>query len=858
MTSNYKQALISSTDKLQDETWSNTPQSAKAFYAWNLFCTTNQNIILCYANEEEALLSYKQLLLYSNNNINTILHLPAIDTNPYDRTSPSANNLSSRVEVFSKLANEHSNKIVVTTAKNLLTKIPPIKTFHNSVLTINTGDQYDIKYITESLINKGFTRMASAVDSSEFAVRGEILDLVTVNNSGYRINFGWDKIDNIRQYDTYSQLSSSSIDSVTISSAHETLLNEQTIDQFKKSFLGIFGANHINSKLYQSVINGTKCHGYEHLTPLFYKEMTTLINYLGNPKIIYDNYCLQSMIEHESSYHEVYKARLLENKADLESFYYAIEPELLIKPYEKIKQLLANEHFCFDKLNTSEALPKAPNIASIAQMQQKTEVSILSDILSENRSLIPIIFCNSKISRDRIASLLTNYDLTPYNITKFNEARKHLISLVTCPLEHGFFSKKHLFISEQDLLGNKFAPKKISSKKKLINLLTELDNISEGELIVHKEHGIGRFEKIETMKVENIEHDCLKIIYANNDILYLPVENIDQFKKYGGDETPLDKLGHIGWQKRKAKLKNRIRDIAKQLIEITAKRELTRVSEIYFETHSYNKFCKEFPYSETKDQLSAIDDIKSDLLSGRLMDRLICGDVGFGKTEVAMRAAFMITHDTHEDKPQIAIISPTTILCKQHYKNFTSRFKGTQVGVAQLSRLVKPAEIRKNKAALENGDVQIITGTHALLASNIKFKNLKMVIIDEEQHFGVVQKEKLKQLKAGIHVLSLSATPIPRTLQMSMVGIKDLSLISTPPVDRLPVRTNITPYDSIIIRDALIRERSRGGLSFYVAPRIQDLDWISQELDKIVPELNYKIAHGQMKPADIDQIMNEF
>ena len=349
-----------------------------------------------------------------------------------------------------------------------------------------------------------------------------------------------------------------------------------------------------------------------------------------------------------------------------------------------------------------------------------------------------------------------------------------------------------------------------------------------------------------------------KISYLNNDILYLPVENIDLITKYGGDEAELDKLGGVNWQKRKARLKNRIKDIAAHLMKTTAERELRKAVPVNFDSELYTVFCNQFPYSETEDQLTAIEDIEGDLKSGKLADRLICGDVGFGKTEVAMRAAFMAVFDIEDHFPQVVVISPTTILCRQHYQSFLERFKKLDVNIVQLSRLVSAKEAKQVKKEIEDGKANIIIGTQALLAKDIKFKNLKLLIVDEEQHFGVNQKEHLKALKADIHVLSLSATPIPRTLQMSMSGIRDLSLITTPPIDRLPVRTTVMPFDGVIIRDALMRERFRGGKSFYVVPRIKEIDWVVKKLEEYVPELTFKVAHGQMSSSDLDKVMNEF
>ncbi|RTK92639.1 MAG: transcription-repair coupling factor [Rickettsiales bacterium] len=835
------------------------PLTAKGFYTWQRFVKNKKNILLCCSDEESSHSLYKQLKFFDTAQQNNILYFPSLDTIPYDRVSPNAKILSLRARVLTELATKTIPKIIVTSAHNLILKIPPPSVFKDSTLNIEVGSKIDIENIILFLVKNGFTRSSSAVESSEFAVRGEILDIVTTSNNGYRLNFGWNEVESIREYDTYSQISTKLIDNLLLSSASETLLNTETINIFKNNFLQIFGVNHIDSALYKSVTEGLKFHGFEHLTPLFYKEMALIFDYLGDHEIIYDDLCIQSILEYEHAYDDFYESRLISNKASPESFYYAIPPDRIINNSDDAKATLNSSNSI---LLTSGASPDFLAINDqfqLAKLEQKTEFDKFFDIIVEHRKKIPVIFCSSKNSLERIKNIIKNYDYTSLEIDNFSNLKKNYINLAVAPLSGSFICDKYLLISEANLLGNQFITQaQKSSKKKLAKILTELDNITEGQLIVHKEHGIGRFENIETIHVDGIAHDCIKITYANNDILYLPVENISQFKKYGGDEAVLDKLGSAQWQNRKAKLKNRIKDIAAQLLKITAQRMLATTTAVNFEQSTYEQFCKKFPYSETDDQVAAIEDIKSDLESGRFMDRLICGDVGFGKTEVAMRAAFMVACDINDDRPQIAIIAPTTILCKQHYKNFLERFEKTGLKIAQLSRLVKPNVARLNKAELESGEINIIIGTHALLARDIKFNNLKMIIIDEEQRFGVIQKERLKQLKAGVHVLSLSATPIPRTLQMSMVGIKDLSLIATPPIERLPVRTNILPFDAVIIRDALMRERFRGGLSFYVAPRIKDLEWVAAQLDKIVPELTYKIAHGQMNPSLIDNLMNEF
>ncbi|TKW75510.1 MAG: DEAD/DEAH box helicase, partial [Bradyrhizobium icense] len=381
-------------------------------------------------------------------------------------------------------------------------------------------------------------------------------------------------------------------------------------------------------------------------------------------------------------------------------------------------------------------------------------------------------------------------------------------------------------------------------------------SLSAGDIVVHVDHGIGRFVGLQTLEVSGAPHDCLELHYANETKLFLPVENIELLSRYGSDETKveLDKLGGSGWQARKAKLKNRIREIAGELIKIAAERMLHEAPKFPVQPHVYDEFCARFPYEETEDQLNAINATLKDLENGRPMDRLICGDVGFGKTEVALRAAFA----TALDGKQVAVVVPTTLLARQHSKTFSDRFRGFPVNVAQASRLIPAKELNQVKKDLAEGKVDIVVGTHALLGKSIKFRDLGLLIIDEEQHFGVGHKERLKQLRAQVHVLTLSATPIPRTLQLALTGVRELSIIASPPVDRLAVRTFVAPHDPLMIREALLRERYRGGQAFYVVPRIEDLAGVKDFLDKNVPEMKVAVAHGQMGPTVIEDIMSAF
>ncbi|MEY3197165.1 MAG: transcription-repair-coupling factor, partial [Pseudomonadota bacterium] len=594
--------------------------------------------------------------------------------------------------------------------------------------------------------------------------------------------------------------------------------------------------------LYLGVMNSIPQPGMEHLIPLFYEKMECITDYLKKPTIISLQNLNDGIRNELEAINDFYEARIDSNKLTSNQFY----PTL---PVEE-KYFLSKKFEAQDYSDKNYDNPVMDFYAESLKMQIPVG-DLIRDFLKTTTKKI-IICCWSLSGIEKIKQLLKLSDVESQSINLITEV-KSSINLLQLPLEKSFESQEFLFIRQQDVIGLKRPSSSSASSKKLKNIIHELETLSEGELIVHSEHGIGQFMGIETIEVLSMRHDCMKIIYAGGDKLYIPVENLEAIKKYGFSDVPLDKLGGVQWQKRKAKLKNRIGEVAEALIKVAAQRKLLRSVPI-FKNEEYEKFCAKFPYTETDDQLNAISDIENDLLEKHPMDRLICGDVGFGKTEVAMRAACLVA-TAHK---QVAIVAPTTILVRQHYTSFIERFLGMNIRIAQISRLTPKSEISKIKEDLANGKIDIVIGTHGLFANDIRFNDLGMLIIDEEQQFGVLQKEKLKKLKASTHSLSLSATPIPRTLQMSMIGIRDLSLITTPPIDRLPIRTFVTPYDQTVVRDALLREHARGGATFYVCPRISDLDDIAKTLDKIVPGLKYVIAHGQMPAQDIDEIMGDF
>ncbi|MEL7203705.1 MAG: transcription-repair coupling factor, partial [Pseudomonadota bacterium] len=495
---------------------------------------------------------------------------------------------------------------------------------------------------------------------------------------------------------------------------------------------------------------------------------------------------------------------------------------------------------------------------NFAPERQQESVSLFGALKAHIEAKIssePVVIASySEGARERLEGLVEDEGLigavTVRDVTGVGKTGLHL---TVWGLEAGFEAPGLTVLSEQDILGDRLirTPKK---RRRAENFLTETQSLSPGDLVVHVDHGIGRYHGLEVITVAGAAHECLHLEYAERSKLYLPVENIELLSRYGHEEGLLDRLGGGAWQSKKAKLKERIREMADRLIRIAAERALRKGPILEAEHHAWEAFSARFPYQETDDQLRAIDDVLTDLQAGMPMDRLVCGDVGFGKTEVAMRAAFVAAMQGY----QVAVIAPTTLLARQHFQSFSERFRGFPISVRPLSRFVSTADANATREAMSRGQVDIVVGTHALLAKGVRFANLGLLVIDEEQRFGVSHKERLKQIRSDVHVLTLTATPIPRTLQLSLSGVRDLSIIGTPPIDRLSIRTYISEFDTVTIREALLREHYRGGQSFFVVPRIKDLPEIEEFLTTQVPEVNYVVAHGQMAAGELDQRMNAF
>ncbi|HEX8373739.1 MAG TPA: DEAD/DEAH box helicase, partial [Geminicoccaceae bacterium] len=470
----------------------------------------------------------------------------------------------------------------------------------------------------------------------------------------------------------------------------------------------------------------------------------------------------------------------------------------------------------------------------------------------------PLIAAYTEGTLERTRQVLADHGFDALTkVSSWAEAAKSpTATIAVLPLERGAVAPGIHVLGEHDLLGDRLTSAARKRARRADKFIQDVTALSPGDFVVHAEHGIARFEGLETLQVGGAPHDCLKLLYAGNDRLFVPVESLEILSRYGtaDQEVVLDRLGGAGWQNRKARVKQRIRELAEELIKLAAERQTRKGAVLELPPGAYDEFAARFPYEETDDQLAAIEAVLEDMGSGRPMDRLVCGDVGFGKTEVAIRAAFVAAMSGK----QVALRAPTTLLVRQHYKVFSQRFEGLPVRVAQLSRFVPAKETKEVKADIAAGKVDIVVGTHALLAKDVEFRNLGLVVVDEEQHFGVQHKERLKQLRAEVHVLTMTATPIPRTLHMALGGMRDLSIIATPPVDRLAVRTFVMPADPVVLREAIMREHYRGGQSFYVCPRVADQPRLAQDLAKLVPEVKVGVANGQMAARDLERVMGEF
>ena len=799
-----------------------------------------------------------------------VIEFPAWDSLPYDRASPALSISAKRLAALHRLqAGKAKAQLVVTTANAVLQRVLTPFRIRESVREFKPGAEIGRESLGALLQRQGYGRTDTVIDKGEYAVRGSIVDIFPSGmDEALRLDFFGDELESLRTFDPNTQMSTGRLDSHLLLPASEALLDDDSIKRFRSRYREMFGANATQDPLYEAVSEGRRLAGMEHWLPLFEDKLATLFDHLGKDDlVVIDQAALAAADERVkdiSDYHDQRKAITGQAKGN----YRPLAPDALYLSDTEFREALAaapaHRATAFDE-------PESDGVVGFGFRSgrdfapERARGDNVYPILAEHLAKLakdgkrPLLAAYSKGSRSRIASILEEAG-TPVQLAEtWQEAlglsAKGKPAAMILPVEASFANNEMELLTEQDILGDRLVRRK-KKRKDADAFLAELQALSVGDLIVHTEHGIGKYLGLEPIAVGKSKHDCVQLEYKGGDKLFIPVENIDVLSRYGSSEEAvmLDRLGGEAWQKRRARLKERIREIAGELMQVAAQRALKKAPVLEVEDGSYNQFLDRFPWEETDDQERAIEDVLRDLESGKPMDRLVCGDVGFGKTEVALRAAFVAAMNGQ----QVAVVAPTTLLARQHFENFSNRFKGFPLKVGRLSRLVSAKEIKETREGLESGQVDIVVGTHAILSKQTKFKELGLVIVDEEQRFGVTHKEKLKQLRADVHMLTLTATPIPRTLQMAMTGLRELSTIQTPPVDRLAVRTYVMEWDDMVMREALLREHHRGGQSFIVVPRISDMEQISDWLHENVPEVKFVAAHGQMSAGEIEERMSAF
>ena len=797
-----------------------------------------------------------------------VVEFPAWDCLPYDRLSPTSAVSAERMAALTQLAWRKAKGqplLVVTTIAAAMQRTPPREVTTSAGFDAVVGQDLDQPALETYFTTNGYMRASTVNERGEYAVRGGVIDVFPPGfDEPVRLDMFGSELESIRTFDPATQRSTGQRKRVALSPVSEALLDAETISRFRTGYLGLFGAGG-DDPLYVAVSEGARRQGIEHWLPLLYPRLETLFDYLPDDAAVFlDNQVEPARSERWALAADAYEARREAAKTKGGAANRALPPDRLYLPAEDWNSTLAGRNVRrltpFDtagedaggRLGRTFAAERAQDSVNLFEAVAKHAEALKG----EGRR---VLFASwSEGSSERLSIMLADHGLDHVVAVRdwadVQTAPKDLYLRAVLPVEHGFVTDEVAVISETDMLGDRLArPKR---KRRASNFLAEASALTTGDLVVHLDHGIGRYEGLKTLEIQEAPHDCLELLYAGDSKLYLPVENIDLLTRYGtdSDDVQLDRLGGAAWQGRKAKAKARLREMAEGLIALAAKRALRTSDAITPPQGLFDEFCARFPYEETDDQLNAIGDVLEDLGKGTPMDRLICGDVGFGKTEVALRAAFVVAMTGQ----QVAVVCPTTLLARQHFKTFSERFAGWPIKVRHLSRMVTAKDAAETRAGLKDGTFEIVVGTHAVLSEQVGFKDLGLVIVDEEQHFGVKHKEKLKSLRADVHLLTLTATPIPRTLQMALSGIREMSIIATPPVDRLAVRTYVTPWDPVLIREALLREKYRGGQAFYVCPRLSDLPDIERFLREQVPEIKFVVGHGQMSPTQLEDVMSAF
>jgi len=869
------------------KTWTNLQGSSASLAIYHGACNAESPVLLLTHDTPSAIKIEQELKSLNTDNALSICLFPDWETLPYDTFSPHQDIISQRLATLYQLSRMEKG-IVIVPVCTLLQRIAPKKYLDLNSLLIKKGDKKDLHQLRQELEASGYRAVDQVMEHGEFCARGAIIDLFPMGSkSPFRLDFFDDEIDEIRLFDPESQRSSDKVEGIDLLPAHEFPTDKAGTNLFRSQYREMFSGNIPKESVYHQVSNGILPAGIEYYLPLFFDETNTLCDYLSeNTLVIISGDIDKAQTQFWSDAQFRYEDRKYDTSRPLlapeKLFLNSEELYSALKPYDRItlkaqEQATNNES---DTVNEGNNTPTKsgtvhfdvntlPDLTVDHKLKQPFE--LLTQFIESKETPNKILFiAESQGRRESVLDLLQRDNIKPQvfsTIDDFIESDE-TIGITVNALTHGFIfqskgtAKKNAIalITESELLGDRVQQTRRRNKQKDVQadaLFKNLAELSIGQPVVHIDHGIGRYSGLETLETGGITTEFLMLTYANESKLYVPVGSLHLISRYSGtdaEHAPLHKLGTDSWSKAKKKAAEKVKDVAAELLDIYAKRANNHGHTFKRDKNDYRAFADSFGFEETLDQEQAINAVVSDMLSPKTMDRLVCGDVGFGKTEVAMRAAFIAVNDSK----QTAILVPTTLLAQQHYENFRDRFANWPVSIEVLSRFKTAKEQNAVIAKVESGEIDILIGTHKLLQNSIKYKNLGLLIVDEEHRFGVKQKEKIKQLRSNVDILTLTATPIPRTLNMAMGGMRDLSIIATPPAKRLAVKTFVRQREDALIRESILRETLRGGQVYFLHNNVDTIDKTAADIQTLVPEARIIVAHGQMRERELERIMSDF
>ena len=845
-------------------TWANLDQTASA-YAIASAAKENSKPLLVIApdsNRANSLEEELNFFLGGNSSIE-IMHFPDWEILPYDAFSPHQDIVSQRLETLYRLPRcQHS--ILIISITTLLHRMSPRSYLESNCLMISRGDTFLLEQRRQQLEQSGYRCVDTVYEHGEFAIRGALMDIFPMGaDQPYRIDLFDDEIDTLRAFDPETQRSTEQVDSIELLPGHEFPMDKAARDQFRSRFRDTFDVDYRECPIYQDIGQGMASPGIEYYLPLFFEQTATLLNHLPEQTIVVQCQGVQDALQHFwKDVNDRYENRKVDPLRPL------LPPHQVMMPPEEFNAKLMD--YGKARLETAEVQAKQGryNLCRVP-LPELTLNARADNPLAPLESFITsgpriLLVAESAGRREVLLEMLAQNQIKPVEFANWSTFLGHheTLGITLGSLEAGLHlsGQNVALIPEALLLGQRVMQKRRrrgDSDYQTDQVIRNLTELREGAPVVHIDHGVGRYRGLQTLSIDAQEAEFLTLEYASEAKLYVPVASLHLIARYTGTDdelAPLHRLGSEQWTKARRKAAEKARDAAAELLDIYARREARQGFAFEAPDQQYHAFSAGFPFEETPDQQQAIESVVTDMTATQPMDRLVCGDVGFGKTEVAMRAAFMAV----QSGKQIAILVPTTLLAQQHYESFRDRFADWPVEIDVVSRFRSAKQVQGLKEKLQEGKIDIIIGTHKILQGDLKFKNLGLLIIDEEHRFGVRHKEKMKSLRSEVDILTLTATPIPRTLNMAMSGIRDLSIIATPPAKRLSVKTFVRQHDEQLIKEAVMRELLRGGQVYYLHNEVSTIEKAAEDLQAMIPEARIGIGHGQMRERELEQVMSDF